>query len=132
LVHIPPAPPPAPEFAPPPPPPPTIMYSSVIEGVRLVSFIVTEDEVATMVPLVLSVLTLAVNVSDPSVVVSAVGVTEKLPALFVIVNEPELVPKSPEFVTVQYNVVLFGTLIVATLKVKLLPSSTDPDAGVTA
>jgi hypothetical protein len=43
----------------------------------------------------------AVNVSLPSVVLSAVGVTENDPEFDVIVNDPELVPKSPELVTVQ-------------------------------
>jgi len=85
---------------------------------------VTVPDVATTVPDVLTVRTLAVNVSAPSVVESAVGVTEKLPALLVIVKLPLLVPKSPAFVTVQYNVVPSVTLVVVTLKVSELPSLT--------
>jgi hypothetical protein len=42
----------------------------------------------------------AVNVSAPSVVESAVGVTVKEPAFEVIVNEPEVVVKSPAFVSI--------------------------------
>jgi hypothetical protein len=70
-------------------------------GVRLVSFIVIEVLVASIVPLVLPERIEAVNVSAPSVVMSAVGVTEKDPLLLVIANDPELVPKSPGFVMVQ-------------------------------
>ena len=67
----------------------------------LVSLIVTELLVATTVPLVLPVRTDAVNVSLPSVVASAVGVTLNEPELLVIVNDPEIVPKSPLLVIVQ-------------------------------
>ena len=64
-------------------------------GVKLVSLIVTELLVATTVPLTLPVRTDTVNVSLPSVVASAAAVTVNEPALFVIVNEPELAEKSP-------------------------------------
>jgi hypothetical protein len=95
----------------------------VAAGVREVSLIVTEALVATTVPLVEPVLMLTVNVSAPSVVVSAVGVTENDPVLLVIVNEPLDVAKSPALVaTVQYNVVLLATLVVVTLNVPALPS----------
>ena len=67
----------------------------------LVSLIITELLVASTVPLVLPERIEAVNVSAPSVVVSAVGVTEKEPTLLAIANDPELVPKSPELVIVQ-------------------------------
>ena len=70
-------------------------------AVRLVSLIVTEVLVASTVPPVLPERIEAVNVSAPSVVASAVGVTEKDPLLLMIVNDPELVPKSPGFVMVQ-------------------------------
>ena len=70
-------------------------------GVVLVSLIVTELLVASTVPLMLPERIEAVNVSLPSVVLSAVGVTENDPEFDVIVNDPELVPKSPELVTVQ-------------------------------
>jgi len=70
-------------------------------GVVLVSLIVTEPLVASIVPPVLPERIEAVNVSAPSVVKSAVGVTVKDPLLLVIANEPELTPKSPGFVIVQ-------------------------------
>ena len=70
-------------------------------GVVLVSLIVTELLVASTVPLMLPERIEAVNVSLPSVVLSAVGVTENDPEFDVIVNDPELVPKSPKLVTVQ-------------------------------
>jgi len=92
---------------------------------------VTDTDVATIVPLVLIVLTLAVNVSRPSVVASAVGVTEKDPEPFVIVKFPDESIKSPGFVTVQYKFVPFGTFVVATVKVRELPSFTFIAAGVT-
>ncbi len=60
------------------------------QRVKLVSLIVTVLLVATMVPLTLPVLNDTVNVSAPSVVISAVGVTVNDPALEVIVNEPEV------------------------------------------
>jgi len=66
-------------------------------GVVLVSLIVIELLVARTVPLVLPERIETVNVSAPSVVKSAVGVTEKDPLLLVILNDPELVPKSPAF-----------------------------------
>ena len=91
----------------------------------------TGPYVATTGPLVLPVLTLAVNVSAPSVVKSGVGVTVKNPELFVIVKFPDRVPKSPSFVTVQYKVVPFGTFVVATLNVREVPSFTLSVAGVT-
>jgi hypothetical protein len=93
--------------------------------------IVTDPDVATIVPDVLTVLTLAVNVSAPSVVESAVGVTLKLPALLLIVKLPLLVAKSSGLLTVQYNVVPFVTLVVVTLKVSELPSLTLLAAGET-
>jgi hypothetical protein len=56
--------------------------------VRLVSFIVTEELVATTLPLILPVLICIWKVSDPSVVSSAVVVTLKIPAFEGIVKEP--------------------------------------------
>jgi hypothetical protein len=82
--------------------------------------------VATIVPLILPVLILTVNDSAPSVVLSAVGVTVKLPALLVIVNDPEFVEKSLALLTVQYNVVLLATFVVVTLIVTEDPSFTLP------
>ena len=67
----------------------------------LVSRMVTVALVAKTGPDVLPDLRDAVNVSAPSVVESAVGVTEKDPVLFVIATDPELVPKSPALVMVQ-------------------------------
>ena len=95
------------------------------------SFIVTFELVSTIVPLVLPVLICAWNVSAPSVVVSAVGVTKKEPAFEFTVKLPLEVPKSPAFVTVQYSVVPFATFVVVTLNVKLLPSFTLFAAGDT-
>ena len=60
----------------------------------LVSLIVKLDVVANMVPEVEPDLIDTVNVSAPSVVESAVGVTVNEPAFDVMVNEPELVEKS--------------------------------------
>ena len=92
-------------------------------GVVEVSLIVTELLVACMVPLVDPVRRYTVNVSVPSVVVSAVGLTEKDPVLPLIVNEPLVVPKSPELVAIlQYSVVPSGTFVVLTLNVPELPS----------
>jgi hypothetical protein len=59
--------------------------------------IVKFDVVANMVPEVEPDLIDTVNVSAPSVEESAVGVTVNEPTLEVIVNEPEDVPKSPAF-----------------------------------
>ena len=101
-------------------------------GVVLVSLIVTELDVATIVPPTLPVLTLAVKVSAPSVVASAVGVTLNEPALLVIVKLPVDVPKSPAFVTLQYNVVASATFAVVTLNTNALPSFTLFAAGATA
>ena len=81
-------------------------------GVRLVSLIVTGLDVATTGPLVLPVLRLAINISVPSVLASAVGVTVKDPELFVIVTVPVDVAKSPGFVILQYKVVPFATFAV--------------------
>ena len=66
-----------------------MLYVAPGAGVVLVSLIVTELLVATTVPLVLPVRTDTVNVSAPSVVASAVGVTLNDPALPVIVNDPD-------------------------------------------
>jgi hypothetical protein len=63
----------------------------------LVSLIVNVPEVDSIVPDVEPDLIDTVNVSAPSVVASADGVTVNEPALEVIVNEPEDVPKSPAF-----------------------------------
>jgi len=68
-----------------------------VGGVVLVSLIVIEVLVARTVPLVLPERIEAVNVSTPSVVMSANAVTEKAPKFPVIVNEPELTAKSPGF-----------------------------------
>jgi hypothetical protein len=62
---------------------------------------VTAVLVATIGPLTLPVRTKAVNVSAPSVVVSAVGVTENEPVFAVMVNDPELTAKSAALDTVQ-------------------------------
>jgi hypothetical protein len=70
-------------------------------GVNDVSLMVTDVLVANIVPLVLPERTEAVNVSAPSVVASTEGVTENEPELLVIVNDPELMAKSPLLVTVQ-------------------------------
>ena len=44
---------------------------------------------------------------------------------------PDGVPKSPGFVTVQYKVVPVGTFVVATVKLRGLPSFILVAAGVT-
>ena len=82
---------------------------------KVVSLIVTVLEVATIDPLALTVLTLAVNVSAPSVVASASGVTLNDPALLVITKLPVFAAKSPAFVTLQYSVVASSTFAVLTL-----------------
>jgi hypothetical protein len=63
----------------------------------LVSLIVNVPEVDSIVPDVEPDLIDTVNVSAPSVVASADGVTVNEPAFEVIVNEPEDVEKSPAF-----------------------------------
>jgi hypothetical protein len=96
----------------------------------LLSLIVTGELVATTSPVTLTVLILTVNVSLPSVVKSAVGVTVKEPVLDVIVNEPLIVEKSPSLVAiVQYRVVALATLVVVTLNVPGLSSFID--VGIT-
>jgi hypothetical protein len=92
----------------------------------LVSLTVIELLVATTAPLVDVVLTLTVNVSLPSVVTSANGVTTNDEVLLVIVNNPKYELKSALLVetllAVQYKVVPLSTKVVTTLNVKLLPS----------
>ena len=56
--------------------------------------IVTDELVATMLPVIEFVLTDAVNNSDPSVKLSDNGVTSNDPALLVIVNDPDVAEKS--------------------------------------
>ena len=105
-------------------------------GVRLVSLIVTGLDVATTGPTVPPILRLALNVSEPSVLASAVGVTVKDPELFVIVTLPLVVfepgLKSSGSVTLQNKVVPFATFVVSTLKVIGLPSFTEFVTGFTA
>ena len=84
----------------------------------------TSDEVANIIPVILSILTDTVNVSAPSVVKSAEGVTEKVPKSLLMVKLPELVSKSDALDTVQYSVVPFGIFVVDTLKDTELPSAT--------
>ena len=96
------------------------------------SLIVTALDVATTDPPVLPVLICAVNVSAPSVVASAVGVTLNVPELLVIVKLPLDVLKSAALVTVQYSVVASATFAVVTLNTNALPSLTDALAGATA
>jgi hypothetical protein len=69
-------------------------------GVVLVSLIVTELLVASIVPEIDPLLILTVNVCAPSVVPSAVAVTENDPLLLVIVNEPLTALKSASAVVV--------------------------------
>jgi hypothetical protein len=99
----------------------------------LVSLIVTDALVATIVPPVLSVRTATVNVSAPSVVESAVGVMLKVPEFAVTVKLPEDVAKSPALVsTVQYNVVPLETPVVVITNVPALPSLILPGVVVNA
>jgi hypothetical protein len=95
-------------------------------GVVLVSLTVTEALVSTIVPLVDPVLILTVNVCEPSVVVSATGLTVNEPVFELIVNDPLTALKSASTVVVllivQYNVVPLFTKVVLTLNVPLLPS----------
>ena len=90
---------------------------------------------ATMVPDVEPVLNWAVNVSAPSVVRSASGVTVNDPAPELIVTVPDMATKSAlvvvVFPTVQYNVVPLGTPSVVTLNVTPVPSLTLYTVGVT-
>ena len=94
------------------------------------SLIVTLELVATTVPLVLSVRTLTIKVSLPSVVESAIAVTLKLPAPPLMVKLP-LVGVTSLVLLVQYSVVPPATLVVLTLKVTLLPSFTLLAPGLT-
>jgi hypothetical protein len=102
----------------------------------LVSLTVIAELVATIVPLVLTVLIDIVNVSVPSVTASAVGVIVNEPAFDVTVNDPDTAEKSAALVvvlfTVQYNVVPADTFVVVTFIVNALPSLIELDAGVTA
>jgi hypothetical protein len=80
---------------------PAVVYASwPATIVILVSLIVKFVVVANMVPEVEPDLIDTVNVSAPSVVESAVGVTVNEPAFDVMVNEPELVVKSPALVSI--------------------------------
>src|SRR6056300_56030 len=107
------------------------VYVGKIIGVVLVSLIVILLVVSKTVPLILSDLILTVNVSAPSVVLSAVGVTVKLPVLLVIVKLPLDVPKSDALLAVQYKTVASSTFVVETFIVSGDPSSTLLVAGVT-
>ena len=99
-------------------------------GVRLVSVIVIVPLVASTVPLVLPTRKATVNVSDPSVVASAVGVIENDPLLSSTLTVPLVVAQSPRLSSiVQYKVVL-PILVPPTLNVKLAPSSTVLASGV--
>jgi len=104
------------------------MYSSIVAGVRLVSFTVILLLIATTGPELLPVRMLIVKVSEPSVVESSVVLILKLPVPVVIVKLPEVLVKSAVvvvmFVIVQYNVVPDNTFIVFTVTTKLLPSLT--------
>jgi hypothetical protein len=100
-------------------------------GVRLVSSIVTTLLVASIVPPVLPERIEAVNVSEPSVVKSAVGVTEKDPTFEVMLNDPEAVPKSPAFESIVQKYVPLVIYVPLTLNNKLLPSFTLDAAGIT-
>jgi hypothetical protein len=62
----------------------------------IVMFVVDANIVPDMEPDLIE----AVNVSAPSVVESAVGVTVNEPTFEVIVNEPEVAEKSPAFVSI--------------------------------
>ena len=86
--------------------------------------------VSTTVPLVLTVLICTWNVSGLSTTASIIGVTVNCPALFEIVKLPLETLNSLALVTVQYNVVAFGTAVVATLIVTELPSLTENVVGV--
>ena len=99
-------------------------------GVVLVSLIVIASVVSTTMPLTLPVLSCIWNVSAPSVVESAEGVTVNEPVLLVIIKLPFDSLKSPLFVAVQYNVVASVTLVVSTFIVKALPSLILFAAGV--
>ena len=105
-----------------------------VAGVIDVSLIINVS-VATIVPPCEPVLMVTVAVSAPSVVVSAVGVTEKLPALLLIATVPapglsKSTGVSP-VVTLQYNTVPFVTLVVVTFIVPDEPSSIE-EGGETA
>ena len=107
-----------------------ITPNAYVGGLVLVSLMVTSELVATTSSVTLPILILTVNVSAPSVVKSAVGVTENEPVLFVIVNDPLIVEKSPALVArVQNSTVVLATLVVMTLNVPALPSLID--AGIT-
>ena len=112
-------------------------YVGLGGGVRLVSTIVTALLVASLNVLTADVRIPTVNVSEPSVVASAVGVTVNVPApltpvVVVIVTVPLLSVKSPALVnTAQYNVVGDARLVVVTVKVNDAPSLTELAAGVT-
>ena len=70
-------------------------------GARLVSLIVIAGLVVTTgVPVILPVRTVTVNVSAPSVAVSARGVTLNEPVFPVMVKLPLVTPKSPELVPI--------------------------------
>jgi hypothetical protein len=81
---------------------------------RLVSLIVTGDEVATTGPVTVPDLSSTVNVSAPSVRESARGVTANDPTFAEITKLPVVVAKSVVLGIFQYRVVLFATPVVAT------------------
>ena len=87
---------------------------------------VISPPMATTGPDVLPVLTLSVNVSDPSVSKSALGVTLNAPTPLVMLNEPLSVLKSALELLVllmdQYSVAPLLTPVVVTVAVRALPS----------
>ena len=87
----------------------------------MLSLIVKLPVVNTTVPDSFSICTL--NVSEPSVNTSSVGVTENVPLLAVIVNSPVLTAKSSGRSSMrQRNTAPALTLVVLIVTVKALPS----------
>jgi hypothetical protein len=108
---------------------PAVVRSTCPGAFNEVSFTVTLLLVALIVPVVLAVRISTWKVCGPSVDLSAVGETVKLPALLVIEKLPLFAEKSAAAVVtcliVQYSTVELGTLVVLTLKVPLAPSLID-------
>jgi len=90
------------------------------------STIVTDVDVATIVPVIDPVLMLTVKLLEPSLIRSEIGVILKDPVLLVIVNDPDNAVKSAFeliiLLTVKYSVVALATLTVVIVKEPAEPS----------
>ena len=112
--------------------------SLIVDGVELkvtdAADMVTEALFATISPVILRYLIWTLKVSAPSSVASVAIGTLNVPVLLLIVNEPEVAPKSASTVLilsiVQNNVVPFVTLTVVSTKFPDVPLDSFITVGV--